>query len=115
MADRDRPGSSPIEPGSLFVANYRGGPAGLGALIQSSALGVSTGPQLGSDILLGRRPGTGGCPRPQFDVVDEGYEPDQVQTYLSELTAWACAQARRADSAEEMLRAALEQLRGPVS
>jgi hypothetical protein len=66
---------------------------------------------LNSDILLRRRPGTAHAPPPaDFDLVPEGYAPDQVQTYLAELTAWAYTQARRAHSAEDMLRAALEQL-----
>jgi hypothetical protein len=46
-----------------------------------------------------------------FTVVHKGYEQSEVNAYTRELMQWARQQQRRADSAEQMLRAALDQLR----
>jgi hypothetical protein len=112
VTDHDRPGSSSIEPGSLFAASYpKHAQTGSQPSIHSLAWRLPLGSRLGSDMLLNRRPGTADAPPPaEFDLIPEGYAPDQVQRYLHELTAWAHTQARRAHSAEDMLRAALEQL-----
>jgi hypothetical protein len=45
--------------------------------------------------------------------VSRGYDAGEVDRYLAELIEWARGQTQRADSAEQMLRAALAQLSPP--
>lgn len=76
--------------------------------------GVGPDMRLGSDILLRRRyPRAEPALTPEFDRVSSGYDPEQVDRYVCELIEWARRQTQRADSAEQMLRAAITQLGAP--
>lgn len=72
-----------------------------------------SGGRLTSSMLLGARgvPGTTPPPQPAFDVVTNGLDPEQVQSYLDLLLNWGQRQVRRAEGAEQTLAEAVNQLR----
>jgi hypothetical protein len=49
--------------------------------------------------------------QPEFDVVTNGLDPEQVQQYLEILLSWAQRQLHRAEGAEQTLAGAVNQLR----
>lgn len=71
------------------------------------------GRRLTSNMLLGARgvPDPTPPPRPEFDVVTNGLDAEQVQRYLEVLLNWGQRQVHRAEGAEQTLAQAVSELR----